>query len=313
MSMLRTIILCPYFNDEVALNSFLPALEDVTRRLQNEEVSLIIVNDGSPGLKFSTCLPNTVIHLHRNVGHQKAIAIGLSYIHHHISFDRVITMDCDGEDPPEDIVQLSRQAASGDQIVVAKRMSRQEGNRFRFFYQVYKVLFFVLTGKKISFGNFMLLPRPHVDKLVYYSEIWNHLAGTVIKSKIHFSMAPSHRGKRYGGNSKMSFTSLLLHGLGAIGVFIEIVASRLLVFSLVMIAVSLIAILVVLYIKIFTTKAIPGWATTAISSMLIVLLESFLLSLFTIFLYLLFKGQRQFIPAQHYMDYIRSVETPNND
>ena len=159
----------------------------------------------------------------------------------------------------------------------------------------------------------MLLPKKEVDKLVYYSETWNHLAGTVLKSRIPFTTIPCHRGKRYDGNSKMSFTSLLLHGLGAVGVFIEIVASRLLMFSLLMIAISFIVILIVFYIKIFTNKAIPGWATTAVSAMLIVLLQSFLLSLFTIFLYLLLKNQRQFIPAQHYMDYVRSVETSNNE
>ena len=106
----------------------------------------------------------------------------------------------------------------------------------------------------------------------------------------------------------MNFSALLLHGLGAIGVFIELIASRLLILSLIMILLSLMAIVVILCIKAFTTKAIPGWATTALSSTLIVLLQSFLLSLFTIFLYLSFQGQRKFIPAHHFMDYVRAIE-----
>ena len=61
-------------------------------------------------------------------------------------------------------------------------------------------------------------------------------------------------------------------------------------------------------IRFFTAAAIPGWATTAFSAMLIVLLQSCLLSLFTIFLYLTARSQRQFIPANHYMDYTASVE-----
>lgn len=55
-----------------------------------------------------------------------------------------------------------------------------------------------------------------------------------------------------GRFAKMSFTSLLIHGLGAIAVFIEIIASRLLIFSLLLIGISLIVILGLLGIKTFT-------------------------------------------------------------
>ena len=110
----------------------------------------------------------------------------------------------------------------------------------------------------------------------------------------------------------MNFASLLLHGLGAVGVFIEIIAGRLMMFSIIMIALSIIAMLVVLFIKLFTNNAIPGWATTMLSSMLIILLQGFLLSLFTIFLYLSIQSQRKFIPALHYNDYVRSVEKGEN-
>ncbi len=311
--MLQTIILCPFFNDEASLAEFLPALENLSAIDKNNQLSILIVNDGSPNLKFQTKLPYRVIHLHRNIGHQKAIAVGLAYAYRHLSFDQIITMDCDGEDKPEDIPRLLQTAGTEHKIVVAKRVSRQEGKRFRFFYKVYKLLFFLLTGKKISFGNFMLLPKKEVDKLVFYNEIWSHLAGAILRSGIPYITISSHRGKRYGGSSKMDFTSLLLHGLGAIGVFIQIVAIRLLIFSLIMVAISLIAILIILFIKLFTTRAIPGWATTAVSSMLIILLQSFLLSLFTLFCYLLLRGQRQFIPAIHFTDYVQSVETSDNE
>ena len=73
------------------------------------------------------------------------------------------------------------------------------------------------------------------------------------------------------------------------------------------------AILVIVYVKYFTNNAIPGWATTTVSSMLIVILQSFLLSLFTIFIYHSFQSQRKFIPATHYNDYVKSVETNSND
>jgi hypothetical protein len=304
----QTVILCPLYNDEASFNIFAANIEKSIAPKSETEFSFLIVNDGTSELKLKTNLSLTIIHLHRNIGHQKAIAIGLAYAHHHLTFDQIVIMDCDGEDKPEDIVLLLEAGIKTSTIIVAQRTSRQEGNVFQFFYGVYKMIFFILTGKRISFGNFMLLPKNEVDKIAYYSEIWNHLAGSIIKSKISYTAILSHRGKRYEGKSKMNFGALLLHGLGAIGVFIEIIAIRLLVFSLFMVFVSILIILIGIFVKLFTANAIPGWATTVVSSMLIIILQSFLLSLFTIFLYLSFQSQRKFIPAYHYKDYVRAVE-----
>jgi glycosyltransferase involved in cell wall biosynthesis len=311
-NMQHTIILCPLYKDEASFNIFAASVENLTPEIYKTRLSFLVVNDGTIDLTLKTNLPSTIVHLHRNIGHQKAIAIGLCYAHHHLSFDKIIIMDCDGEDKPGDIIRLLEKSAEGQEIVVAERVSRQESKSFQFFYSIYKAFFFVLTGRRISFGNFMLVFKRHVSMLVHYSEIWNHLAGGVIKSNLNYTSVLTHRGKRYGGTSKMKFTSLLLHGLGAIGIFIEVIASRLLIFSLLMVVVSIIAICIVLFIKFFTTQAIPGWASTAISLMLIVLLQGFSLSLITIFLYLSFQTQQKFIPALHYKDFINRIETKNN-
>jgi len=311
--MQQTIILCPLYNDEASFNQFAAAVEKLVGTMEGHRFSFLVVNDGTSGLSIHSSLPLTIIHLHRNIGHQKAIAIGLSHAHQQMDFDQIIVADCDGEDRPEDIVKLAKQGDLSQGIVVAKRASRQEGTTFSLFYILYKLMFFILTGKRIAFGNFMLLPKKEVAVLVFHDEIWNHLAGAVLKSGLIYTSIKTHRGQRYAGESKMNFASLLLHGLGAIGVFIELIASRLLMLSLLMILLSVIAIGIILFIKAFTTRAIPGWATTALSSTLIVLLQSFLLSLFTIFLYLSFQGQRKFIPAHHYKDYVRDIETVKHD
>lgn len=311
--MQQTIILCPLYNDEASFNIFAEAIERQLSGITDMRFSFLVINDGTPELSLNTTIPITIVHLHRNIGHQKAIAIGIAYAHHHLEYDNLIIMDCDGEDKPEDIISLIKASPSGEKVVAAKRTNRQEGKGFRFFYTIYKWMFFILTGRRIAFGNFMLIPKKITGQLVHYSEIWNHLAGAIIKSRVPLLELRLRRGKRYEGKSKMNFTSLLLHGLGAIGVFIEIIASRLLIFSLVMIGLSVLAIVIITYIKLFTSEAIPGWASTVVSSLLIVLLQSFLLSLFTIFLYLSFQGQRKFIPAHHYDEYVRSIETIHHD
>ncbi len=307
--MQHVIILCPLYNDEESFRQFAAHITTETAKLDGYRFSLLLVNDGSiqkPVLTAS--LPLTILHLHRNLGHQKALAIGLSYAWKELVFDNIIVMDCDGEDRPADLGPLLNAGSSGI-AAVARRRKRQEGARFRMYYLLYKFFFRLLTGGKISFGNFMVLPKKEVGRLVHHSEIWSHLAGGLLKSGIAYTTVTTDRGKRYAGSSKMNFPALLLHGLGAIGVFIEVIAGRLLVFSVTMICLSLLAIAIVVAIRFFTDLAIPGWATTAVSSLLIVLLQSFLLSLFTIFLYLSSQAQRKIIPAHHYADYVQSVET----
>jgi len=308
-----TIILIPVYNDETSLNILLAELSKNLVLPAGATYKVLVVDDGSTeklSIKTPATLPVTILHLQRNIGHQKAIAIGLAYIKENIACDKVLVMDSDGEDRPEDAAALL--AASGEQqgrIIFAKRSSRKEGQGFRFFYRLYKLAFRVLTGKKIAFGNFLVMPVPVLEKAVHYSEIWNHVAGGLIRSGLPYTSIATHRGKRYSGQSKMNFHSLLMHGLGAIAVFIEVIASRLLIFSLILIGISLLTILLLVGIRAFTDLAIPGWTSTVASAMLIILLQSFLLSLFTIFLYLSSQSQRKFIPAHHYKEYTGSAET----
>jgi polyisoprenyl-phosphate glycosyltransferase len=306
-------ILIPVFNDEESLNRLLAELATACKEFPDTTFSVLAVDDGSASLspiKAPVSFHLQILHLLRNIGHQKAIAVGLAFIKENSSCDKVLVMDGDGEDRPEDAVALLKESMNNPgKIIFARRKSRQEGFGFRLFYRVYKFAFRILTGKRIDFGNFLVMPNLLLDKVVYYSEIWNHIAGGILKAGLPYSSIVTHRGKRYAGNSKMSFHSLLIHGLGAIAVFIEIIASRLLIFSLVLIGFSLLVILALIGIRSFTDLAIPGWTSTVISAMLIILLQSFLLSLFTIFLYLSSQSQRKFIPAQHYKDYTGPVET----
>jgi polyisoprenyl-phosphate glycosyltransferase len=309
----HTIILLPVFNDGESLGILLSKLDTICHNEPSSTFSVLIINDGSTeplaitpiaGLKIK------LLHLQRNIGHQKAIAIGLAYIKHDMPCDKVLVMDSDGEDKPEDAMALFHSSLSNPgKIVFAYRKSRQEGNRFIFFYALYKAAFRLLTGRTIAFGNFLIIPRPVLDKIVFYSEIWNHIAGGILKSGLSYTSVETHRGKRYASESKMNFNSLLLHGLGAVAVFMDIIATRLLIFSFLLIAISSAVIVAILCIKIFTDLGVPGWASSVGSAFMIILLQGFLLSLFTIFLYLISQGQRKFIPAHHYRDYTGSVET----
>ena len=316
LSQEKTIILIPVYNDWESLKILIANLATLLKN-SSTQYELLIVDDGSLAKDDVSTLPDVriqILKLHRNVGHQKAIAIGLAYIHHHLFCKNVLIMDGDGEDRPEDAsALLTASTQHPGKIMFAHRSSRGEPFIFRLFYFFYKILFSLLTGKKIAYGNFMVLPKSILDTLVYHNEIWNHLSAAIIKGGLPFTSIQTARGKRYAGKSSMSFTDLLLHGFGAISVFIEQMASRLLLISVLLMAISFAGICIILGIRWFTDLAIPGWASTIMSSMLIVLLQSILLSLFTMFLFLSSQSNRKFIPALHYNDYTAGTEKPNHE
>lgn len=252
----------------------------------------------------------SILRLYRNVGHQKAIALGLSYLADQSQTHPTIVMDADGEDRPEDIDKLiQRGVEQPGRIVFAHRAKRHESLLFRVFYEIYKRVFQLLTGKVITFGNFSLIPAGQLRKLAHVSEIWNNYPGGVIRSRLPYTAVPLERGRRLAGESKMNFVSLIMHGLSAVSVLMDTTAVRLVLFCVVMVAASVLGIGVVVYLKLFTQAAVPGWTSYLVFSFLIVILQAFLISLLLVFIVLSYRTQIQFIPARQYHDFVERVET----
>ncbi|QJD81346.1 glycosyltransferase [Spirosoma rhododendri] len=309
----RINIIIPLFNDWQAVNLLLERIQSVVTASVVQRMAFLIVDDCSvtdyENLPIGIGQSLSILRLYRNVGHQKAIALGLSYLADQDEPQTTIVMDADGEDRPEDIEKLIQQSLSEPgRIVFAHRAKRHEALLFRASYQVYKWLFLLLTGKTITFGNFSLVPAGLLRKLAHVSSIWNNYPGGVIRSRLPYTAVPLERGRRLAGESKMNFVSLILHGLSAVSVLIDTTAVRLVLFSALMIAASVLGIGVVVYMKLFTETAVPGWASYLVASFLIVILQAFLISLLLVFIVLAYRTQVQFIPARQYRDFVERVE-----
>ncbi|MCE7063008.1 glycosyltransferase [Dyadobacter sp. CY343] len=308
------VIIIPQFNDWEALNLLIEKINaDVSTSIL-ANTTLLVVDDCSSRLR-SLPFANfdgkeiKVLRLYRNLGHQKAIAIGLSYVAENLPTDKVIVMDADGEDAPSDINSLVRKSLEEpDKIIFAERNKRTEGLLFRSFYVIYKLIFNLLTGKMITFGNFSLVPKSRLQNLVRVSEIWNNYPGGIIKSRIPYDSVLTNRAKRLAGESKMNFVSLVLHGLSAISVMIDTTAVRILIFSMFMSGVAIAFIFVIIFLKLIG-NATPGWASTLGSTLMILMLQAFLISLFLVFMVLQYRSQQHFIPAVHYRDFVEKVDT----
>ena len=309
----RIYVVIPLFNDWTALGLLLERIQTVCQPTLVDRMMFLIVDDCSatnyktPPAGVGQSL--SVLHLFRNVGHQKAIALGLSYLASLPDQFPVVVMDADGEDRPEDIIKLLEEGANKPgRVVFAHRSKRHESLLFRLCYEIYKTVFRLLTGKVITFGNFSLIPADKVRKLAHVSAIWNNYPGGVIRSRLPYTAVPLERGRRLAGESKMNFVSLVLHGLSAISVLIDTTAVRLVLFCVGMVVVSVVGIGAVVTLFVLTDTTVPPWASSLVFSFLIIILQAFLISLLLVFFVLSYRTQPQFIPARQFGDFVEQVE-----
>lgn len=303
----RVVILLPVYNDWTSAKVLIGRLELIFQDiLVDLTPNYLIVNDCSTDIYEINVKGVEILSLNRNVGHQKAIGIGLSFIYENISCDLVVVMDSDGEDVPEHVPELiERHLQTGDNhIIFAKRGKRSEKFIFRAFYVIYKSLFQILTGKEISFGNYSLIPAKSLARLVHVPDVWNHFSGGIIKSKLPYTTVILDRGVRYAGKSTMNFNSLILHGLSSLSVHLDIISIRVIIFSLVLFALTVVGIVGLLIVKIFTEYAIPGWTSTISLVLILFLTQILTFSFLLIFMYLNFKNQKDFNPLEHYKQFI---------
>jgi polyisoprenyl-phosphate glycosyltransferase len=312
------IIMIPVYNDWEALDLLVGALDEKLAE-NGLKVDIILVDDGSTDgpdrcrwvqRRYRALRTIEIVELSRNLGHQRAIAVGLSYLQHKRSCDAVVIMDADGEDSPEDVPRLIETFVSQQEsrVIFAQRAERSEGGVFKVFYALYKAIYFLLTGTKVRFGNFSVIPYGLLSRLTVVSEIWNHYAAGVMKARIPYVEVPTKRGKRLSGHSRMNFVSLVTHGLGAISVHSDIIGVRALVAMLSLIFVSLAGILVVVILRVFTDLAIPGWASFVTLSFFVLLMQAVMVALLFVFIILSSRSNLVFIPRRDYENFVLSVE-----
>ena len=312
--MKKIYCLTPVYNDWESFEILTSQLEALQKKHDKEYVfSLIAINDGSTEANSvsKTSLNITLINLKINIGHQRAIATGLQYIYNEIDdTDYVVVMDCDGEDRPEDIISLIEKAEENNhkKIIFAQRRKRQETVFFKFGYVIYKKLFKLFTGQKISFGNFSVIPEALLSKVVHQNNIWNHFSGGVIESKIPFDKVLLDRGKRFHGVSKMNFYNLTIHGLSSISVYFDFLSLRILKFTLYGILLCAFSIIYILYQKLFTTNAIPGWASSLTLILTGIMLQLFTVTLIVLLLQLSSRKNISVPNSKTYLDFIESID-----
>jgi hypothetical protein len=301
-------IVVPVFNDWAAFRRLVEAIDTVCET-SDLDAEIIVVDDGS-WRSGDAVLREVVLAARRirivpavlvtNLGHQRAIAVGLVLANERASSYRaVVVMDGDGEDRPEHLPLLLRESAAHPEAVICVRRGRRfEGVRFMLGYAAFKAVFSVSTGMTINFGHYCVIPTAMLDRLVHSPALWSHFAAALLRSGLPLHRVRLDRGTRYAGRSSMSLTSLIRHGLNAIAVFEDVCLVRLLVGLAIFSAGILAALAGVLAVRFGTDLAVPGWATSAAGLLLVVLLQAGLLAVISAASHLNRRSLPEVVPAR---------------
>ena len=237
----KYLFLIPVFNDWKSLNILLGQI-DSELSIFEHEFSVVIVNDCStnkPNIenqKLKKINSIKIINLNKNLGSQRAIAIGLKYLSVLHEKKKIIIMDADGEDNPlvlRKIIDLAIKFPK--KIITVNRTKRNEKLIYRLLYEIHYLLTFLTTGKKVRFGNFSLINPENLNKLLATGDLWAAYPSTIVKNFREEEIEPilAERKKRYTDNSKMNLFQLIFHSLRIISVF----RRRLIIISIIYISI----------------------------------------------------------------------------
>jgi len=214
-------IVLPLYNEVDAFEQTYRGLRAVIDRLP-QVFTLICVDDGSsdstPALLRNLARRDSriqIIELSRNFGHQAALSAGLAAS----KGAAVITMDGDGQHPPELIPDMLRLLEQGYDIVQGQRAESAKGGVFKRwtsggFYQVLNLI----SGTHVMAGaaDFRALSRQAVDALNSMPEYHRFLRGMISWMGYSGVILPYSEPRRLAGKSKYSFAKMLRLALDAV-------------------------------------------------------------------------------------------------
>jgi dolichol-phosphate mannosyltransferase len=206
-------IIIPLFNEAEVLPALHQQLCAVIDHLPYE-FKLLYVNDGSTD--DTQKIVNGYIEqdsrvigleLSRNFGHQAALTAGLD----HANGEFVITMDGDGQHPPELIPEMIKLAETGYDVVIAQRLEEKTTSLKRITSHLFYRLINTIGDTNIQAGaaDFRLLKKPVVDSLKTMREYHRLLRGMVAWMGYRTVILPYKQPTRLGGKTKYSLQKML--------------------------------------------------------------------------------------------------------
>jgi len=272
---MKTIsIVVPCYNEETVLPSTIGNLQSYLQNLVQQgkvtaESSVVFVDDGSRddtwGLieEASRSSPQIEgIKLSRNRGHQNALLAGLLTA----GGDAVVSIDADLQDDPAVIEMMIDLFEQGKEIVYGVRSSRRNDTWFKrtaagLFYRLAK---WGSPDMVADHADFRLMSRRAIEELRRFPEVNLYLRGMVTLIGFPTATVTYERGEREGGDTKYPLKKMVSFAFDGISSFSAWPLRAITLIGLLTFAGCLVITAWAIYIRFFTERAIPGWASTVL-------------------------------------------------
>lgn len=264
-------IVVPCFNEEAALPTTAPALlKTLSLCQQKKKISqlsaIYFVDDGSVDNTWQTIEELASqnenvsgIKLARNVGHQNALLAGIFSVKE----DVVVTIDADLQDDPFAIEKMLDRHAEGSEIVYGVRRFRNKDTKFKrgSAWAFYKLI--SLMGARIveNHADFRLMSRFAIECLREYGEANMFLRGIIPLIGLETARVLYDRDERAFGETKYPLRKMLGFAWEGVTSFTVTPLRAISLLGSLLAMLSLLGLFWVLWIRLFTDLAVPGWAS----------------------------------------------------
>lgn len=207
---LRIDLVVPLYNEEQVVAEFHRRLMEVVEKLRREHaVRIYYVNDGSvdgTAAELAKVAGDdadvTVVELSRNFGHQAALTAGLD----RADGDVVVTLDGDGQHPPELIPRMMDLHRAGYEVVLTQRVAADRPRLKRWTSRAFYRLLSLISDTPITDGSadYRLVARPVLEAVRGMREYHRFLRGMVAWAGFRTVVLPYTEQPRIAGEAKYS-------------------------------------------------------------------------------------------------------------
>ena len=202
----------------------------------------------------------------RNFGQHAAITAGLTQC----TGRWAILMDCDLQDPPEDVPRLYAKAREGYDIVLARRLERQHSLLRQMAARLYFGFLGFFHGTKFdpTLGSFSIISRQVVEAFLSVHDRARQYLLILYWLGFRVGTIDYSHGSRLAGKSTYSISALLRHAMDGM-VFQTTVLLRWIVYLGFVLALGGFFLAALLVYSWFARSAFPGWTSLAVLTLLI--------------------------------------------
>jgi glycosyltransferase involved in cell wall biosynthesis len=265
-------VVVPVYGCRDCIDALYQRLKQVLDKLSPVH-EIVLVDDHSPdgawtALRALAEQDRSVValRLSRNFGQHAAITAGLA----HCKGSWAVVMDCDLQDPPEEIPRLYEVAKAGHDVVFARRKEKKHSLFRRAAARAFflAINFFARSNLHGSYGSFSIISRKVIDAFLELQDRDRHYL--FILQWLGFDAADIEyqHAERYRGQSSYSLRALARHAFD--GVFFQTtILLRWIVYVGFWISLTGVLLAVYFVYQYFVHDIYPGWTSLAVLILLI--------------------------------------------